>query len=99
MQSRKLAWDKQAVVYFRKYINYIRKDSPQNADKVKKEILRKISELLKRPEIHNPDKYKLNNAGNYRAFEVFRLRIGYLVKEDEIIIARVRSTDQEPLSY
>ena len=72
---------------------------PQNADKVKKEILRKISELLKRPEIHNPDKYKLNNSGDYRAFEVYRLRIAYFVKKDKIIITRVRSTDQEPLSY
>jgi len=99
MQIRKLAWDKQAVVYFRKYINYIRKDSPQNAEKVKREVLRKITELSKRPEIHNPDKYKSNNAGDYRAFEIYRLRIGYLVKEDLIIIARIRSTDQEPLNY
>ncbi|MES2113278.1 MAG: type II toxin-antitoxin system RelE/ParE family toxin [Bacteroidota bacterium] len=99
MEISKITWDKQAVVYLRKYINYIRKDSPQNAEKVKMEVLRKISELLKRPEIHNPDKYKLNNSGDYRAFEVYRLRIAYLVKKDEIIIARIRSTDQEPVSY
>ena len=81
MEISKITWDKQAVVYLRKYINYIRKDSPQNAEKVKMEVLRKISELLKRPEIHNPDKYKLNNSGDYRAFEVYRLRIAYLVKK------------------
>jgi plasmid stabilization system protein ParE len=99
MKKRKILWDKQALHYFRSAIQYIRKDSPQNADKVKSEVLEKIRELAVRPEIHNPDKYKLDNNGNYRAFELHRLRIGYLVKAEEIIIARVRNTRQEPLNY
>jgi plasmid stabilization system protein ParE len=99
MSKRKISWDKQALHYFREAIRYIREDSPQNADKVKKKVLEKINELSTRPEIHNPDKYKLNNKGNYRAFELHRFRVGYLVKEDEIIIARVRNTSQEPLDY
>lgn len=99
MNKRKISWDKQALNCFRESVWYIRQDSPQNADKVKKEVLEKINDLSERPEIHNPDKYKLNNTGNYRAFELHRLRIGYLVKEGEIIIARVRSTNQEPLDY
>ncbi len=100
MNKRKITWDKEALNYFRETIKYIRKDSPQNADKVKKEILEKISELVLRPEIHNPDKDKLNNSnGNYRAFELHRIRVAYLIKEDEIIIARVRNTRQQPLDY
>ncbi|HEY6899183.1 MAG TPA: type II toxin-antitoxin system RelE/ParE family toxin [Puia sp.] len=99
MSKRKIVWDKQALHYFRESIRYIRKDSPQNADKVKNEVLEKINELLKRPEIHHPDQYKIKNKGNYRAFELHRLRVGYLVKEDEIIITRVRNTNQEPLDY
>ena len=99
MQKRKITWDKQALHYFRDAIGYIRQYSPQNADKVKKEVLEKIKELSTQPEIHNPDKYKTNNNGNYRAFELHRFRVGYLVKEDEIIIARIRNTNQEPLDY
>src|ERR1700761_5219652 len=100
MSKRKIIWDKQALYYFRDAIHYIREDSPQNADKVKKEILEKINELSTRPEIHNPDKFKLNNTkGNYRAFELHRFRVGYLIKENEIIIARIRNTRQEPLDY
>jgi len=68
MDKRKIVWDKQALNYFRESIQYIRQDSPQNADKVKKEVLEKINELSGRPEIHNLDKYKLNNNGNYRGF-------------------------------
>jgi plasmid stabilization system protein ParE len=99
MGKRKISWDKQALHYFRETIRYIREGSPQNAEKVKKEVLEKIIALSTRPEIHNPDKYKLNNNGNYRAFELHRLRVGYLVKDNEIIIARVRNTNQEPLDY
>jgi plasmid stabilization system protein ParE len=99
MNKRKITWDKQALKYFHESIRYIRQNSHQNADKVKKEVLEKVNELSKRPEIHSPDKYKLNNNGNYRAFELHRLRVGYLVKEDEIIIARLRNTNQEPVDY
>ncbi|HVS92939.1 MAG TPA: type II toxin-antitoxin system RelE/ParE family toxin [Mucilaginibacter sp.] len=55
MKKRKITWDKQALHYFRDAIRYIRQDSPQNAGKVKMEILEKISELSKQPEAHNPD--------------------------------------------
>ena len=99
MSNRKISWDKQALHYFREAIQYIRKDSPQNADKVKREILEKISELSKRPEIHNPDKYKIDNDGSYRALELHRFRVSYFIKESEIIITRVRNTNQEPLAY
>ena len=63
MTLRKIVWDKKAINYFQSSIEYIRKESPKNADKVRKEILEKISELSARPEIHSPDKYKLNNPG------------------------------------
>ena len=99
MDKRKILWDEQALNYFRESIRYIRQDSPQNADKVKKEVLEKINELSSRPEIHNLDKYKLNNNGSYRAFELHRFRVAYLVKENEIIITRIRNTNQEPLGY
>jgi len=99
MDKRKIVWDKQALNYFRESIRYIRQDSPQNADKVKKEVLEKINELSGRPEIHNLDKYKLNNNGSYRAFELHRFRVSYLVKENQIIITRIRNTNQEPLDY
>jgi plasmid stabilization system protein ParE len=99
MSKRKIVWDKKAIIYLSEAIGYIRKDSPQNADKVKKDILKQVKALAKKPEIYNPDKYKTGNKGNYRAFELHRFRVSYLVKENEIIIARVRHTSQEPLDY
>ena len=99
MGKRKISWDKQAIYYFSEAITYIRMTSPQNADKVKKKVLKKINELSQKPEAHPPDKYKLNNNKDYRAFELYRFRISYLVKDDEIIIARIRHTSQGPLEY
>lgn len=99
MKTKAVKWDKPALIYFSEAIRYIRKDSPQNADKIKTEILSRITTLSNSPEIHAPDKYKQNNNGSYRAFELYRLRIAYIVKDDEIIITRVRHTSQEPLEY
>jgi len=99
MSKRKIRWDKTALLYFSEAIGYIRKDSAQNADKVKNDILSMIRALASSPEIHAPDKYKQNNSGHYRAFELNRYRIAYLVKDDEIIIARIRHTSQEPEVY
>lgn len=43
---RKIKWDKNAAIQFRKAIGYIRENSAQNAEKVKQEILSKIEDLL-----------------------------------------------------
>lgn len=98
-KKSKIHWDKQAAFDFNEAIRYIRKDSSQNADGVKKEILLKISGLLQQPEIYPPDKYKQNNPGTYRAFEIHSFRISYLIMEDRIIIVRLRHTGQEPKGY
>jgi plasmid stabilization system protein ParE len=96
---RIIKWNKQSINQFNEAIKFIRSYSPQNAHKVKLLLLGKIEQLVNTPEIYSPDKYKINNKGDYRAFEMFRYRISYLVKEDEIIIARVRHTSMEPKQY
>ena len=79
MKTRKIIWDKSALFSFSDAIRFISKDSLQNAEKVKKDILAKIKELSICPEIHARDKYKRNNSGDYRAFELHRYRIAYFI--------------------
>jgi len=46
--------------------------------KLEKKYLQKIESLTNNPEIHSPDKYKQNNDGSYRAFELHRYRIAIM---------------------
>jgi plasmid stabilization system protein ParE len=48
---------------------------------------------------HAPDKYRLNNDGSFRAYEIHQYRIAYFIGEDHIRIVRMRHTSQEPQEY
>lgn len=78
---------------------YIRNDSYQNAEKVRKRILETIKALAKNPEHHPLDKYCIENDGNFRACEVYKYRISYYVSDKKIIVLRIRHTKMNPLNY
>ncbi len=94
-----IKWNKKAVKQFDDLIKYIEQDSPMGAEKVKKEILLKIDSLLRHPEKCNPDKFKLNNDGTFRAFELYSYRISYRFILNDIRIIRIRHTKMNPLRY
>jgi plasmid stabilization system protein ParE len=94
-----IKWNNRALKQFDQAIEYIEEDSPKNAEKVKQDILSRISKLADRPESHHPDQFKLNNDGSFRAFEIHRYRISYRHLQKEIRIIRVRHTKMNPLEY
>lgn len=71
----------------------------KNAEKVRKDILETIARILKYPSMYPPDKYKKENDGSFRAFELYRYRISYHVSTREIRILRIRHTRREPKLY
>jgi plasmid stabilization system protein ParE len=99
MANRKISWDTQALQQFNAAIKYIARDSLQGAEKVRKDILKKVDRLQTHPTLYNPDKYKKNNDGNFRAFELHHYRVSYYVSSIEIRILRVRHTSMEPKEY
>ena len=99
MANKVIEWDSAALKQFGAAIEYIAQDSLQNAEKVYSAVIQKIEALPGNPEMHPPDKYKLNNTGSYRAFELYRFRVAYFVGEDRIRILRVRHTSQEPKTF
>ncbi len=99
MAKWKITWSKTALKQFEDAINYIAEVSIQNAEKVRREILEKIENITNNPEINYTDKYKTNNDGNYRAFELHHYRIAYRILEKEIRILRIRHTSREPKHY
>ena len=96
---KRIVWNKLAVKQFIDALDYIKEYSPQNAEKIKVSLLQQIEKLPAQPQIFSPDKFKINNDGNYRAFEKYRLRISYYVAKDQIRILRVRHTKRKPLSF
>ena len=94
-----IKWNKTALKQFEKAIDFIEKESPLYAEKVKLKILLKIDSLPEHPEKYYPDKYKLENDGTYRAFEIYHYRISYRIKNNEIRILRIRHTRQSPLLF
>jgi plasmid stabilization system protein ParE len=99
MENRTITWDTVALRQFLVGIKYIARDSIQNAEKVHSEIINRIEDILSNPEMFQPDKYKRNNNGLYRAFELHHFRIAYYIAPDKIRILRVRHTSREPKPY
>jgi plasmid stabilization system protein ParE len=92
-------WTSHAKAALRQAYDYIYQDSPKNAAKVIADIVDQTIELTKNPGFFPPDKYKSNNDGNWRAFELHKYRISYWVTSDAIVIVRMRHTSRTPRSY
>jgi plasmid stabilization system protein ParE len=99
MARRKITWTKRATRQLNAAIEYIRQDSPQNADTVKEKILDKVNRLAGGKAVHRKDPYKKNNDGNYLYFEILKYRIVYYAQPEEVFIIRVRHTGMEPKKY
>lgn len=98
-QLLKIKWDKQAWIQLVSAYEHIKEDSEQNAKKVRADIIRKIKEIPNHPSKYRADKYKNDNDGSYKYFEIYRYRIAFRVTEKIVKIMRIRSTHQEPLEY
>ena len=94
-----IQWNRRALKQFDNAIAYIENDSPANAEKFKRDILSRIDDLLKYPEKTAADKYKTNNDGSFRAFELHGYRISYRYKNNKVRIIRIRHTKMNPQNY
>ena len=99
MVKRRIQIEHIAKKQLQEAYKYIRKDSLQNAEKVRSRILETIKVLAQYPEHHPLDKYCIDNDGNFRAFEVYKYRINYYVTNDKIFVLRIRHTKMSPLYY
>jgi plasmid stabilization system protein ParE len=95
----KVSVDNAAKRQLKSIYNYIYKDSPQNADKVRDDIFVIALSLPANPHKFPLDKNKINNNGSYRAFEKHHYRVVYRMLETEIRILTIRHTSMEPLEY
>jgi plasmid stabilization system protein ParE len=94
-----VVWDKPAYTSLQKVYNYIKEDSPANAKKVKEGILKITRTLPDHPEKYPPDKFRMDNNGEYRAFEKYSYRVVYKITASQILVLRLRHVKQEPKKY
>lgn len=80
-------------------LDYIKLDSPVNAKRVKTRILNLIKTIPTDPLIYRADELKKDNDGTYRVFNRDGIRVSYKIDPTIIIIARVRHSKQDPVSY
>lgn len=96
---RGVKWPLPVQRQLEKVYQYILLSSYQNAEKVKSDILDSTRTLPEHPEIYPRDKYRKNNDGSFRAYEIHHYRITYRITNKDIIIVRVRHTSMEPKEY
>lgn len=94
-----VVWDKVAKAQLRKAYNTIKEESLQGAETVKNGILSSVDKIPENPYRYPSDKFKKDNPGNYRAYEIYNYRIAYKVTEENIQVLRVRHVKREPLDY
>jgi plasmid stabilization system protein ParE len=92
----KIVIDNLAKIQLKEAYNYIRLDSPKSAEKVKAKILTSIKDLAEHPEKYPKDKYRLDNDGSFRAFEIYKYRISYHASQEQITVIMIRHTKMEP---
>lgn len=94
-----IVWENNAKKQLKNAYKYILQYSYQNAIKVREDIINAVLSLHKFPERHPLDKYKNDNDGTWRAFEMHHYRVAYKVMEKQIRIVRLRHTKMSPLNY
>ena len=96
---KKVVWDERARTALKQAYYHIQKDSPQQAERVRQEIIVATKKLSANPEMHPPDKYRTDKDSRFRAFEKFNYRISYVVTQDSIRVLRFRHVKQQPQEY
>lgn len=99
--SYRIEWTASANKNFFKAIDYISEFSLQGAESVMHSIAEQLQKAAEYPQIFSPDKWKKNNAGIYRAFEIKRFRITYKILSSEKVIKVIhfRHTKQNSTFY
>lgn len=92
-------WDIEAVLQLEAQLDYIKLESIQQAEKVREKILSKTADLSIFSKRHPKGKYKSENDGTYRTFEIYNFRISYRITDEHIRIVGLRSVHQNPQNY
>ncbi|WP_425636196.1 type II toxin-antitoxin system RelE/ParE family toxin [Algoriphagus yeomjeoni] len=95
----KIVWSNVAVKQLSDFLEWIAQDSIIQAERIESEIITEIEGLPLHPKRFPSDKFKLNNGGEFRAFERFSVRIYYKITPEQLQILRIRHVKQNPKKF
>jgi addiction module RelE/StbE family toxin len=88
-------WDEEALKDLKIIYKYIKRQSPEGAEKVKNEIIRLAGMLNKNPEKF-PKEALMGKEGNFRFIPKWSYKIIYEITSNEVIIAMIFHASQSP---
>jgi plasmid stabilization system protein ParE len=95
-----IKWSKNALLQLDKALNFISGNGFYiYAQQVEDNIIERVENLITNYNIYPVDKYKKDNDGSYRAFEIDEYRVSYRIKDAQINIIRIRHTSRKPRKY
>ncbi len=97
--ARTIIWRNSAIIYLEKALNYVREDSPQNAQKIVAKINVALLKAAINPAHYTIDKFRKNNNGSFRVLFIHHYKISFFFDESQILIVRVRHSKQKPLNF
>lgn len=92
----KIVWSSKAKSSLKEIYQYIRKDSPQAAEKVRARIIDVVENLPNFPEKFSREEYLKDQEENFRSISVWRYKIVYELFDDKIIITNIFDGAQDP---
>ncbi len=96
----KVNWSKTALNQLDKALDFLFENGFYSyAIDVEDSILSRVENLADNHQIYPVDKYKSENDGTYRAFEVNEYRVSYRAKDDQVKVLRIRHTSRKPKRY
>lgn len=89
-------WDLEAIEDLKTIYKYIKKESPDNAEKVKKELIKLAGALTTFPDKHPKEPILENEDGDFRFIAKWSYKIIYEITNKEVIIALIFHVSQDP---
>lgn len=80
----------------REIVEYIKKDSPSAASKVRKRLFELARSLDKLPERFSKEVYLDQRKGNFRSVTIWHFKIIYQVLENEVLVLKFIHTSVSP---
>ena len=92
MKKRSIVWTEKASESLDAFCEYIKKDSPSAAKRVKREIILSAKQLGTNPEVYQLDEVFAGSNQNIRRFFRWGYKVVYQIYEKEVVILDVFHT-------